>query len=174
MPYRYSHFFHFAIAHMVLYGTHKDFHNVWLRKLPSKTSQAARNKKRKRSSTQAGAAADAEPDHEAHYTGKLAGNPFVLPSYIRNAIHQRAADILWTNQFKKRYEDLIKCVSSAHVYGRFMSSRHSGIGAAASWHRISVSMPTKAQLHVQMRACNCGGCFLPLSPQHAPAVVVAA
>lgn len=85
---RYEHFFHFALAHLLLYGIVKDFWNVWTRPEDSKQKPTgAKSKRRKK--------------HRLH------GIIYILPRYIREAIKRRAENMRWTAQLKKRSADVL-------------------------------------------------------------------
>lgn len=90
---RYEHFFHFALAHLLLYGIVKDFWNVWARPEDQKSKSTKSKSKRKRK-------------HRLH------GIRYILPRYIREEIKKRADKMGWTSQLKKR---------SADVFGQALS-----------------------------------------------------
>lgn len=85
---RYEHFFHFALAHLNLYGLVKDFWAVWLRvpESTAKSSNASKNRIR---------------------MPRLKDNKYILPRYIRTAIALRSTQIHFTSQVKKRSADLL-------------------------------------------------------------------
>lgn len=90
---RYEHFFHFALAHLLLYGIVRDFWNVWLRpEDPKPKADGTKPKRRKK--------------HRLH------GNKYVLPRYIREVIKRRAAKMHWTAQMKKRSADVLGSVDN--------------------------------------------------------------
>ena len=85
---RYEHFFHFALAHLTLYGLVKDFWAVWAR-LPETHrggSKSSANRLRK---------------------PRLASIKYILPRYIKKEIAARATQIQWTSQVKKRSADVL-------------------------------------------------------------------
>lgn len=87
---RYEHFFHFAIAHLLLYGLVKDFWNIWLRAPEGHNESSKRKGKRK-----------------GKRRSRLAGNIFNLPRGIKKAIVQRTGQVFRTAQLKKRSADLL-------------------------------------------------------------------
>lgn len=84
---RYEHFFHFALAHLLLYGIVKDFWNVWARPEDQKQKASGGKSKRRRK-------------HRLH------GIAYVLPKYIREVIKKRAEKMGWTSHLKKRSADV--------------------------------------------------------------------
>lgn len=83
---RYEHFFHFAIAHLTLYGLVKDFWNVWARP-PSRHRGATLPKKNR--------------------FAKLADCEYILPRHIRLVIAARGSQIKWCSGMKNRSADLL-------------------------------------------------------------------
>lgn len=85
---RYEHFFHFAIAHLLLYGLVKDFWKIWTRS-PDRHERGPGKKQPRKSA--------------------LHGNPFLLPPKIRKQIVEKTTQVQWTKQMKKRSADILGC-----------------------------------------------------------------
>lgn len=84
---RYEHFFHFALAHLLLYGLVKDFLNIWARPPDS-------HRKSSKSSSR------------SHRKPRLAGNIYIWPRLVKKQIALRATQVKWTSQLKKRSADV--------------------------------------------------------------------